>query len=120
MTQFQNPCQAGTFNKEVGLERQDQCLDCLPGYYCQAGDQNGDTLCPGGYYCPHKTGDPNAKPCTAGTYTEEQGAQSKNLGFLFVFAKGKTIGYLVQLRVHLTLVGGNTLNPGCTNNNNNC
>ena len=76
-TQFEHPCSAKTFNKEIGLERQDQCLDCLPGYYCPAGDQTGDRLCPAGHYCPDETGAANATRCTAGTYTEEQGAQSK-------------------------------------------
>lgn len=76
-SQFEHPCPAGTFNKEIGLERQDQCLDCLPGYYCPAGDQYGDQLCPGGHYCPFKTGAANTNPCSAGTYTEEQGAQGR-------------------------------------------
>ena len=82
-TQFEHPCSAGTFNKEIGLELQDQCLDCLPGYYCPAGDQTGDRLCPAGHYCRDKTEAANDNPCTAGTYTEEQGAQSKFFQALF-------------------------------------
>ena len=84
-TQFEHPCPAGTFNKETGLEREDQCMDCLPGYYCPAGDQYGDRLCPAGHYCLYKTGGPNDHPCDAGTYTEEQGSQSNNLMHFFVY-----------------------------------
>ena len=82
-TQFEHPCSAGTFNKEIGLERQDQCLACLPGYYCPAGDQTGDKLCPAGHYCPDTPVAANAYPCPPGTYTEEQGAQSKFFQLLF-------------------------------------
>ena len=76
-SQFEHPCSAGTFNKEIGLERQNQCVDCLPGYYCPSGDAYADRLCPAGHYCTDKTGDPNTHPCSAGTYTEEQGAQGE-------------------------------------------
>ena len=81
-SQFEHPCSAGTFNKEIGLERQDQCVDCLPGYYCPSGDAYADRLCPAGHYCPDKTGDPNAHPCSPGTYTEEQGAQGKQCAII--------------------------------------
>ena len=84
-TQFEHPCPAGTFNKETGLERQDQCIVCLPGYYCPSGDQYGDRLCPAGHYCPDRTERDNQYPCPAGTYTEEQGAQGNNLIHFFVY-----------------------------------
>ena len=77
--QYQSPCSAGTYSRALGLERQDQCLECLQGYYCPAGDQYGDRLCPPGYYCPANTGNYKVTPCDAGYYTEEQGARSKQM-----------------------------------------
>lgn len=74
---FEHPCPSGSYSRETGLERQDQCLECRLGYYCPQGDGNGDTLCPPGYYCGIKVGDYKLHPCRAGTYQEEQGSRSK-------------------------------------------
>ncbi len=29
------PCPAGTFNNGTGLVTIDECIDCIPGHYCQ-------------------------------------------------------------------------------------
>uniref|UniRef100_A0A7M5XIK9 Tyrosine-protein kinase ephrin type A/B receptor-like domain-containing protein n=1 Tax=Clytia hemisphaerica TaxID=252671 RepID=A0A7M5XIK9_9CNID len=73
-TASQHPCPNGFFNTEIGAVRQDQCKECLPGYYCSGGDPTGDSLCPTGHYCPQKTESSTQYPCSAGYYTEEKGA----------------------------------------------
>ena len=82
--QYQNPCPAGKYSRTIGLEREDQCLECLQGYYCPAGDRSGDQLCRPGYYCPPGTGNYKNNPCDAGYYTEEQGARSKILSVTYL------------------------------------
>ncbi|EDO39339.1 predicted protein, partial [Nematostella vectensis] len=74
-TQYQNPCPAGKFSRELGLERVDQCLECKLGFYCPSGDRYGDRLCPPGHYCGYGVGDYSTSKCPAGTYQEEQGSQ---------------------------------------------
>ena len=31
----EHPCPVGTFNSKTGLQQQQDCQPCLPGYYCQ-------------------------------------------------------------------------------------
>jgi len=76
-TQYQLPCPAGKYSRELGLERADQCKECLIGYYCPQGDGYGDRLCPPGYYCGANVGDYSTTPCPAGTFQEEQGSRCK-------------------------------------------
>lgn len=46
------PCDYGTFSNAVGLARQDQCSQCLGGYYCgEKGLTAPKTPCSSGYFC---------------------------------------------------------------------
>lgn len=76
-TQYQHPCPAGKYSRELGLEREDQCIQCNIGYYCPKGDGYGDRLCPAGYFCGHGVGDYKVHPCPAGKFQEEQGSRCK-------------------------------------------
>eukprot|EP00057_Strongylocentrotus_purpuratus_P012752 XP_011667226.1 PREDICTED: neurogenic locus notch homolog protein 3 [Strongylocentrotus purpuratus] len=49
-TQF--PCPAGTYNPSERLVREDQCLDCPPGKFCDTpGEDNWMGDCAAGYWC---------------------------------------------------------------------
>ena len=83
-TASEHPCPDGTYNTDIRSESVGSCKDCRPGYYCTGGDATGDSLCPAGHYCLHKTTSDTQYPCDAGYYTEERGATSKIICFSFV------------------------------------
>jgi len=57
-------CPNGTYSL-AGAYSQDNCTDCIAGYYCM--DGSSEMLdCPAGSYCPKGTGNPTA--CPKGTY----------------------------------------------------
>ena len=63
----QQPCQAGTYSSTT---RSVTCSDCPAGRLCEpdsnGGAQDTNVACPGGYYCPAKTG--SKILCPPGTY----------------------------------------------------
>ncbi|RUS80925.1 hypothetical protein EGW08_011306, partial [Elysia chlorotica] len=74
-TDRQFPCPLGTFGNVTGLEDSSQCVDCLPGYYCQAeGITEPSGLCNAGYFCvlnqtsPSPSYNSQGGPCPQGTY----------------------------------------------------
>lgn len=42
-------CPDGTYNSNVGLEEQSQCVPCKTGHYCQGGKDQGE--CQKGFFC---------------------------------------------------------------------
>ena len=72
MTMFEHPCPDGTFSTTFSLEREDQCVVCPAGRYCNGGDGIGGQVCPSGHFCPGNSGNPIA--CPNGTFTERTGA----------------------------------------------
>lgn len=56
-------CPPGTFRNSTGAESVDQCLDCIPGWYCAGyGNAKPTDLCDRGYYCPEFSRANNSKP----------------------------------------------------------
>lgn len=71
------PCPAGTYNPNTGAITNNQCLQCLAGYYCDEGSTAIDyvnNICPAGYYCPNGTTHDRAFPCPEGSYNPNTGA----------------------------------------------
>ena len=86
-------CPLGTFNNITRATQLSNCLDCSPGYYCDAAGLEAPVdLCTAGYYCTSRSessmpspasaqggpcpagsycpsGATEAMPCLAGTYT---------------------------------------------------
>ena len=94
-------CPAGTYMNTTGSKRVDDCTECDPGWFCEAGSENptglcqegffcsggadsaapmregaGGDICPKGHYCPAGTAVPIS--CPAGTYNEWQGATQES------------------------------------------
>ena len=68
---FPSPCPAGTFGNTTGLTSEDDCTNCLIGYYC-----SGSNLpypsgpCLAGYFCTSGSLSPTQNECPAGTYSD--------------------------------------------------
>ena len=60
------PCSAGTFTSATNLNHQNQCTNCLPGFYCSGGGESTTGQCSAGYVCPE--GATTATP--AGSYSK--------------------------------------------------
>ena len=81
-------CSAGKYIPYTGASSESECLDCMPGYYCDGTDpkvcgegyycSGGDAIetdeCERGYYCPE--GSAEQIKCAAGTYQPETGQGS--------------------------------------------
>ncbi|CAK8677709.1 unnamed protein product [Clavelina lepadiformis] len=70
-------CKSGTFNNQTGQGFSAACVDCTPGYYCDAPAlEEPAGPCLAGYYCPG--GDTSATPvdqnCTVGHFCPQQTA----------------------------------------------
>ena len=95
------PCPRGTYNNYTGISNVSECMQCLPGYYCDTEGlmepsglcvsgyycssgaltatpidilTEGGDICPPGHYCPRGTAIPI--PCNAGSYQPSIGAQN--------------------------------------------
>lgn len=63
------PCPKGTFNGQYGLAELSQCQQCTPEFYCiPDGLTTPSGPCPGGYFCPLGTAEPDTLPCPIGFY----------------------------------------------------
>ena len=63
-------CQEGKYSLE-GAESEDDCVDCLEGYYCVIGVSTTYLKeCIGGHYCP--AGENEPIPCPKGTYNNKE------------------------------------------------
>jgi hypothetical protein len=62
-------CPAGTYSNRTLLTSVDECIPCLPGYYCSGGASDVSGSCKAGYYCPTATSYPNQFACPSGTYS---------------------------------------------------
>ncbi|KAH8098534.1 dihydrolipoyllysine-residue acetyltransferase [Aureococcus anophagefferens] len=81
---YPNPCPAGTYNNESGATSEDECDNCLAGYYCsglcgfqifirlQCSGSNSPYPtgpCYPGYYCESASITPTQHECAAGKYS---------------------------------------------------
>lgn len=66
-------CPAGRYNDKTNLTSPDECLPCLPRYFCSAGSVTGQGtgLCGAGYYCDGGAEDSQQHACPIGTYCVE-------------------------------------------------
>ena len=69
-------CPAGTYYSDFGATAQSDCKTCPAGFYCPSGSVSPGIICPAGRACPGGTGPDQMLSCTAGTYSEEEGASS--------------------------------------------
>eukprot|EP00118_Oscarella_pearsei_P024287 m.302953 g.302953 ORF g.302953 m.302953 type:complete len:234 (+) comp40832_c0_seq1:6749-7450(+) len=60
-----SPCQPGTFQGALG---QSECIECLPGFFCDLQNMTIGSTCSVGHYCPG--GNVIATPCPNGTYND--------------------------------------------------
>ena len=81
-------CVAGTYIPYTGASSSSECIDCMPGYYCDGtdpvqcgagfycsgGDASESNECTRGHYCP--AGSAEELECAAGTYQPETGQSS--------------------------------------------
>lgn len=98
-SRFEHPCPQRTYSNLTHLEKESDCLACIPGQYCQGDGLIQPTgLCAAGYYCgggaevatPYNdvptydndicitghycpAGSPEPVPCVKGTYTGDRG-----------------------------------------------
>jgi len=72
------PCYTGTYNPYKGKSRSDECLKCPMGSLCNARaiDDYKRYLCPAGHYCDEEGQKRDPKPCPAGTFRNETGAEN--------------------------------------------
>lgn len=72
-----NPCIAGTYTDETGLQSKDQCKQCPAGFFCKEGKYELSNTCDAGYYCVSgsNTATPDSytnkgigSPCPIGNY----------------------------------------------------
>ena len=73
-TQF--PCSSGTFINITGSSSQNECKECLPGYYCLDGTSYPEIPCNEGFYCPPGSSSPSNK-CPVGSYCPIQSSSPK-------------------------------------------
>ena len=63
-------CPLPTFNNVTMITTVDDCIPCLPGWYCdETGLAEPLTVCPEGFYCPANTSEPIT--CPRGSYCPE-------------------------------------------------
>ncbi|XP_071958738.1 uncharacterized protein [Antedon mediterranea] len=73
-------CPAGYFSNTTRNDEIGDCLDCLPGYYCEGSGLTKPTaICDAGFYCPggQNTSRPAEYTCSPGHYCPESSPQER-------------------------------------------
>ncbi|XP_077578966.1 uncharacterized protein LOC144200596 [Stigmatopora nigra] len=73
----QYKCPAGTWSAQTGLQTENECQPCPPGWYCLVGSSGPSGRCSSGHYCPEGTAYGGQFPCPAGTYSINMGNKQK-------------------------------------------
>jgi len=70
------PCPEGTYRKDPGARRLEDCIPCTHGNYCPSGTKD-PVICPEGHYCPLGTKFGTQYPCKPGTYSPTNSLKSQ-------------------------------------------